>query len=182
MEKHFLFEKYISIPVELTGVYDAVLMLGPLYHLQLEQERQAAVQELYRVTKPGGVVFAAFQSRMRMSINSLQSPQHWRPNDSMDAIRSFMQKGTFDHQDQGRFTGAYYFHVQDVVPFMEQHGFETVHLIGSSSLKAMLTDEQELYWKERGEEQELIHYLIEAAKDPSILGISSHLLYIGRKL
>nr|WP_145404921.1 class I SAM-dependent methyltransferase [Paenibacillus xylanexedens] len=162
--------------------YDAVLMLGPLYHLQLEQERQAAVQELHRVTKPGGIVFAAFQSRMRMSINSLQSPQHWRPNDSMDAIRSFMQKGTFDHQDQGRFTGAYYFHVQDVVPFMEQHGFETVHLIGSSSLKAMLTDEQELYWKERGEEQELFHYLIEAAKDPSILGISSHLLYIGRKL
>lgn len=65
---------------------------------------------------------------------------------------------------------------------MEQHGFETVHLIGSSSLKAMLTDEQELYWKERGEERELFHYLIEAAKDPSILGISSHLLYIGRKL
>ncbi|QKS60187.1 class I SAM-dependent methyltransferase [Paenibacillus barcinonensis] len=163
-------------------IYDAVLMLGPLYHLQLEEERQAAVRELHRVTKPGGVVFAAFQSRMRMSINSLQAPQHWKPNDSMAAIRSFVQKGTFDHQAQGRFTGAYYFQVQEVVPFMEQHGFETVRLIGSSSLKAMLTDEQEQYWKERGEEQELLHYLIEAAKDPSILGISSHLLYIGRKL
>lgn len=105
------------------------------------------------------------------------------PNgESMDAIRSFTERGTFDHQDQGRFTGAYYFHVQDVVPFMEQHGFETVQLIGSSSLKAVLTDEQEHYWKERGEEQELIQYMIEAAKDASILGISSHLLYIGRKL
>ena len=162
--------------------YDAVLMLGPMYHLQHEEEREAAVQELHRVTKPGGVVFVAFQSRMRMSINSLQSPKHWKPHDKMEAIRSFVEKGTFDHQDQGRFTGAYYFHVQDVVPFMEQRGFETVHLIGSSSLKAILTDDQERYWKERGEEQDLLHYLIEAAKDPSILGISSHLLYIGTKL
>jgi len=162
--------------------YDAALMLGPLYHLQKEETRMAAVRELYRVTKPGSVVFVAVQTRMRMSINSLQSPQHWRPNDSMDAIQSFVERGTFDHQDQGRFTGAYYFHVQDVVPFMEQHGFGTVQLIGSSSLKAMITDEQQQYWRERGEEQELLQYLIEAAKDPSILGISSHLLYIGRKL
>lgn len=64
---------------------------------------------------------------------------------------------------------------------MEQHGFETVDLIGSSSLRAMLTDEQQQYWKERGEYDELMQYMIEAAKDPSILGISSHLLYIGRK-
>ncbi|MNW67615.1 hypothetical protein D3C74_462230 [compost metagenome] len=64
---------------------------------------------------------------------------------------------------------------------MEQHGFETVDLIGSSSLRAMLTDGQQQYWKERGEYDELMQYMIEAAKDPSILGISSHLLYIGRK-
>ncbi|WP_366292312.1 class I SAM-dependent methyltransferase [Paenibacillus sp. AN1007] len=162
--------------------YDAALMLGPLYHLQHEEERAAAMRELYRVTKPGGLIFVAVQSRMRMSINSLQSPQHWKPNDSMEAIWSFVEKGTFDHQDQGRFTGAYYFHVQDVVPFMEQHGFETVNLIGSSSLKAVLTDEQEQYWKERGEEQKLFEFMVKAAEDPSILGISSHLMYIGRKL
>lgn len=112
----------------------------------------------------------------------MQSPQHWKPNDSIDAIRSFTERGTFDHQDQGRFTGAYYFHVHDVVPFMEQHSFETIQLIGSSSLKAVITDEQQQYWRERVEEQELLQYMIEAAKVPSFLGISSHLLYIGRKL
>ncbi|KAA2301776.1 class I SAM-dependent methyltransferase, partial [Clostridioides difficile] len=85
--------------------YDASLMLGPLYHLQTDEERTAAVRELYRVTKRGGVVFVAMQSRMRMSINSLQSPQHWKPNDNMAAIHSFVEKGIFNHQDQGRFTG-----------------------------------------------------------------------------
>ncbi|MBM6383672.1 MAG: class I SAM-dependent methyltransferase [Paenibacillus sp.] len=161
--------------------YDASLMLGPLYHLQTEQERVAAVRELHRVTKRGGMVYIALQSRMRMGINSLQSPQHWKPNDHMGAIRAFMEKGTFDHQDQGRFTGAYYFNIQDIQPFMEQHGFDTVNLIGSSSLGAMLTAEQQQYWKERGEYEELIQFMIEKAEDPTILGISSHLLYIGTK-
>lgn len=161
--------------------YDASLMLGPLYHLQTEEERVAAVRELNRVTKRGGTVFVAMQSRMRMGITSLQSPQQWKPHDHMEAIRSFVEKGTFDHLDQGRFTGAYYFNIQDINPFMEQYGFETVDLIGSSSLRAMLTEEQQQYWKERGEYDELIQYMIEAAKDPSILGISSHLLYIGKK-
>ncbi|MFC9710691.1 class I SAM-dependent methyltransferase [Paenibacillus sp. NPDC056933] len=161
--------------------YDASLMLGPLYHLQTEEERVAAVRELHRVTKRGGTVYVAMQSRMRMGITSLQFPQQWKPHDHMKAIRSFMEKGIFDHSDQGRFTGAYYFNIQDINPYMEKHGFETVDLIGSSSLRSMLTEEQQQYWKERGEYDELIQYMIEAAKDPSILGISSHLLYIGRK-
>ncbi|NUU77317.1 class I SAM-dependent methyltransferase [Paenibacillus xylanilyticus] len=161
--------------------YDASLMLGPLYHLQAEQERVAAMKELHRVTKPDGVVFIAMQSRMRMGITSLQSPQQWKPNDHMSAIRSFVEKGTFDHQDQGRFTGAYYFNIPDIKPFMEEQGFETINLIGSSSLGAMLTEEQQQYWKERGEYDELIQFMIEMAQDPSILGISSHLLYIGKK-
>ncbi|GKU77404.1 class I SAM-dependent methyltransferase [Paenibacillus sp. L3-i20] len=31
--------------------FDASLMLGPLYHLQQEEERVCAVRELHRVTK-----------------------------------------------------------------------------------------------------------------------------------
>jgi len=40
--------------------YDASLMLGPLYHLQKEEERVQAVKELHRVTKRNGIVFVAF--------------------------------------------------------------------------------------------------------------------------
>ena len=114
--------------------YDASLMLGPLYHLQKEEERIAAVKELFRVTKKGGIIFVAFQSRMRMTVTSLQYPQYWKPNDTMESINEFLHTGCFDHADKGRFTGAYYFNIQDIKPFMESHGFETIHLIGSSSI------------------------------------------------
>ncbi|ANE46469.1 methyltransferase [Paenibacillus swuensis] len=162
-------------------IYDASLMLGPLYHLQKEEERISAVRELHRVTKRDGIVFVAFQSRMKMTITSLQYPQSWKPNDNLDTIKEFYETGVFNHNDKGRFTGAYYFDIDEVRPFMEKYGFDTIDLIGSSSVGAMLTDEQKQYWIEKGEYAKVIDFLISVAKDPSVLGISSHLLYVGRK-
>ncbi|WNQ14116.1 class I SAM-dependent methyltransferase [Paenibacillus aurantius] len=161
--------------------FDASLMMGPLYHLQTEEERTSAVQELSRVTKAGGLVFVAFQSRTRMMITSLQYPKFWKPNDNLEAIKTFQETGVFNHQDKGRFTGAYYYEIADIKPFMEQNGFETVDFIASSSMGGLLTADQKRYWEEQGDQKELLGLLINMAKDPSILGISSHLLYIGRK-
>jgi len=161
--------------------FDASLMLGPLYHLQEEAQRIQAVKELFRVTKKDGVIFVAFQTKMKMNITSLQYPQHWKPNDNMRAIHEFCNTGNFNHTDAGRFTGAYYFNINDIKPFMENHGFETIELIGSSSIGGLISDEQRQYWEEKGESQVMLNLLIELAKDPSILGISSHLLYIGRR-
>lgn len=161
--------------------FDASLMLGPLYHLQEEEDRVSAVKELFRVTKKNGIVFVAFQSRMRMTITSLQSPLYWKPNDNMDSIQGFCDHGRFNHNDKGRFTGAYYFDINEIKPFMESNGFETIDLIGSSSIEAMMTNEQKQYWTDQGEYEKLLNFLITSANDPSILGISSHLLYIGRR-
>ncbi|MED4907448.1 class I SAM-dependent methyltransferase [Brevibacillus centrosporus] len=165
----------------LDETYDASLMLGPLYHLQTEHEREAAVRELHRVTKSDAVVFVAFQSRMRMLLTSLLYPQFWKPNDNMDSINTFLNSGIFNHNDKGRFTGAYYYDIEDIKPFMEKNGFETVDLIGSSNIGALLNNEQKQYWIEQGEKEKLIDLLIRISSDPSVLGVSSHLLYIGKK-
>lgn len=40
--------------------YDLTLLLGPMYHLFTEEEKLAALREAVRVTKRGGVIFAAY--------------------------------------------------------------------------------------------------------------------------
>ncbi len=40
--------------------YDITLLLGPMYHLFTEEEQKQALAEAIRVTKKGGVVFAAY--------------------------------------------------------------------------------------------------------------------------
>lgn len=43
-----------------SGTYDITLLLGPMYHLFTEEEKQKALSEAIRVTKKGGVIFAAY--------------------------------------------------------------------------------------------------------------------------
>lgn len=161
---------------------DASLMLGPMYHLQEEKDRIKAVKELNRVTKKEGLVFVAFMPRIRHIFTSLLSPENWRPNDNMDSIIQFSQTGCFNHSDEGRFTGAYYFNIEDINPFMEAQGFETLDLIGSNA-GAVLNNDSWNYWRDKGaqEVKKIIDLIKEKATDPYILGISTHLLYIGRK-
>ena len=40
--------------------YDMTLLLGPMYHLYTEEDKLAAMSEAIRVTKTGGIVFAAY--------------------------------------------------------------------------------------------------------------------------
>ncbi|MEK3886695.1 class I SAM-dependent methyltransferase [Bacillus sp. FSL K6-3431] len=162
--------------------FDGSLMLGPMYHLQEEQDRIKAVKELNRVTKKNGLVFVAFMPRVRHIFTSLLSPENWKPNDDMDTIIQFSNSGCFNHADEGRFTDAYYFNIEDINPFMEAHGFEGLQLIGSN-VGAILNHDSWNYWREKGEQEveKMIDLIKEKATDPYILGMSSHLLYIGRK-
>ena len=47
-----------------TASFDAVVLLGPLYHLLTITEREKAVEEAARVLKPGGILFAAGINRL----------------------------------------------------------------------------------------------------------------------
>ena len=42
------------------NAYDVTLLLGPMYHLFTEADKLAALSEAVRVTKKGGVIFAAY--------------------------------------------------------------------------------------------------------------------------
>jgi ubiquinone/menaquinone biosynthesis C-methylase UbiE len=52
---------------------DAVLLLGPLYHLQDRDDRIQAMGEAMRVARPGAPVFAAAISRFAPAIDGLDS-------------------------------------------------------------------------------------------------------------
>lgn len=164
--------------------FDASLMLGPLYHLQTEADRIKAVDELRRVTKPGGLVFVAFMSRLRHVTTSLLYPEAWKPNHTVNGIREFMESGIYNHLDEGRFTGAYYFNSEEIKPFMEAQGFESVKLISSGSIVSAMTEQQWEYWRQRGDEEynKVMEIIMEASESPYIQGMSSHLLYIGRRV
>ena len=50
----------VDLSVYADSSFDAILLMGPLYHLTDEAERVACIQEVKRVLKPSGLVFATF--------------------------------------------------------------------------------------------------------------------------
>src|SRR5262245_41880118 len=51
--------------------FDAVLLLGPLYHLEDPEDRRLALREARRVVRPGGHVYAAAISRYAPRLDGL---------------------------------------------------------------------------------------------------------------
>ena len=72
--------------------FDAVLLLGPLYHLATREERLLALREAARVTRPGGTVAAAGITRLAALVGGgyeLFEPSTWsRSSSSVCPLRT----------------------------------------------------------------------------------------------
>jgi SAM-dependent methyltransferase len=159
--------------------FDAVLLMGPLYHLLEERDRRRALVEAYRVVKPGGPVFAAFIARYA---GHLDAAAHYpaRAAEMPEAYRSIVEIGHEPLPEEGKISFVGYFaHPDEVVPLCRSAGFEVETLLGVEGVTASreakvneLTGEAWDFWVD-------VNY--ELARDPSLHGGVEHLLAICRK-
>ncbi|GAC1395896.1 MAG: methyltransferase domain-containing protein [Chloroflexota bacterium] len=157
--------------------FDAVIALGPLYHLQDAEDRRRAVGEMRRVLRPGGVLFAAVMPRYARLLATVLE----RGAASFDGtVPRLLEAGVYDDARPGRFTGAYLFRPQDVTPFFEGQGFHTAALLASQGLLGLVQDDVTALRERDPRAYALLLDVAEAtAADPSILGLALHLLYVG---
>ncbi len=163
--------------------FDAVLALGPFYHLQAEADRRRAAGEIARVLRPGGVVCAAFMPRPAFLAVALREPERWPPLDDPARLAPFWESGRFDHADPGRFTGAWFARIEEIAPFFAGVGIVETHTVASEGVASWLSERDWARLRERGPAavDRVVALIIATAEDRSIPGMSTHLLYIGRK-
>ena len=160
-----------------TEKFDAVLMMGPLYHLLKYEERVLALQEARRLLKPGGLIFAAFISRFAAFRDAASKGASW-VLDRPDTTERILTTGVDVNEAEG-FTDAYFAHPDEVILLGESAGFETLLRMGCEGAVAgheayvnSLEGESFEYWAD-------LNYRI--SKDPAAIGAADHILYIGRK-
>ncbi len=71
--------------------FDAVLLMGPLYHLVEEEDRKTALKEVYRRMKPGGAIFSAFISRYGFWSDVMHTIPHFI--EYREDVRSVLEGG-----------------------------------------------------------------------------------------
>jgi hypothetical protein len=70
----------------------------------------------------------------------------------------------------------------EVASFMERHGFQTLELLADTGFATQHAQElQELAASDAESYEMVMELIVDTAGDPSLLGSSIHLLYVGRK-
>ena len=158
-------------------VFDAVLLMGPLYHLVLEEDRKMALREAFNRLKPGGVIFSAFVSRYGIWGDLVKNiPQLI---EKQSEVRSIMERGREpDDMVRGGFRG-YFAEISEIAPLHEGVGFGTLVVAG---LEPAISADDESYNRLEGTRRKLwLDFLYEISTEESILAASRHLLHIGVK-
>jgi SAM-dependent methyltransferase len=164
------------------GAFDAALALGPFYHLPDPADRERAAAELARVLCPGRLVFVALMPRYSFLRRALALADERRHLARPDFVARVLDEGVFVNELPGRFTGGYGVRPEGVAPFFARHGFAALALLACEGIVPDLQEPlAELAAAEPEAYRAMLDVIICTAGDPSILGLSNHLLYIGRK-
>src|SRR5262249_38912896 len=121
---------------ERDGSADAALLLGPLYHLTSSADRLAALREVHRVIRPGGVVCAAAISRYMAVLDWTASGG---PADEVGAkLGPVIATGTHDHSLG--FAPAHFHLPDELASEMNRAGFADVQVFGIEGPAWMAVD------------------------------------------
>lgn len=160
---------------------DAVLLLGPLYHLTERQDRIASLKEAFRVLEPGGLLFAAAISRFASLFDSLRSGFFDDP-----LFAPILDRDLTDGQHRNPtnnpvyFTTSYFHRPGELSRELLAAGFHVESLFAIEG-PGWLADDFDDLWTDQAQRRRLLETIRKVEREPTILGASPHILGVGKK-
>ncbi|SRR6266566_6679744 len=133
---------------------EAVLLLGPLYHLTERAERIQALREAVRVLKPGGLLVAAAVGRFASLLDGIVDCRY--------------------------FTTAFFHLPRELEDEVREAGFERVEILGLEGPGWMLAD-LEARWADPARRRHILDAARAIEREPTLMGLHAHILAVGRK-
>ncbi len=160
---------------------DAVLLLGPLYHLTQRRDRLTALREVRRVLRHGGSLWGAGISRFASLLDSLSSGFFDQPEFAPILERDLAEGQHRNPTDNlAYFTDAFFHLPDELAREFTEAGFNLVELVAIEGPGWLARDFAGL-WNVPQQRERLLAALRKVEHEPSLLGASSHILAIGRK-
>ena len=163
------------------GTLDAVLLLGPLYHLTAREDRLQALAEARRVLKPGGILFAVGISRFASTMDGLRNG-YLKDAD----FAAIVEQDLKDGQHRNRTTHPEYFmdtffhHPEELRSEISDAGFALRGMYGVEGPGWLIGDFEE-WWRNPVYRERLLTIARHLEAEPAVLGMSAHLMAVGRR-
>ena len=162
------------------GKWDAVLVLGPLYHLPDRQDRLKILLNAKRSVRKGGVIFLAFMSRIVALLYGLKN----NPGgiNKPDGVMKLWKTGTDESFVDGTrwFTNGYFSFPEEINPLLGEAGLKPLHLAG---IEGIFAENMELYHRLDSDLQhKWMRFIIDSCEETHMVYSSKHLLSVCRKV
>ena len=160
------------------GQFDVVLEMGPLYHLQCEDDRIRCLTEAVRVLKSGGFVICEAISRYANLFEGFRD--NMIDDEKFVAIlEENLKSGIHSPSDTPYFTTAFFHTPGGIVNELERAGFRDVKIIAVEGF-AFAVDYSEIL-NDPQKSELLLKYIRETESNPDLIGVSGHYIAVGIK-
>jgi ubiquinone/menaquinone biosynthesis C-methylase UbiE len=152
--------------------FDVTLLFGPMYHLYEPADVHRALDEAIRVTKPGGVILTAF-----LSVYAIMSNCYLNEGFLDGLAENFTDHFAVRHFEEQLFTGY------DIVEFEQLFADKPVQHLTTMAADGVLELAKERSDFSLSDEafEALARLHLATCEKRELLGMSSHLVHVGRK-
>jgi SAM-dependent methyltransferase len=158
---------------------DAVLLLGPLYHLTDRSDRVAALKEAGRITRDGAVLFVAAISRWAPRLHAvLVERLHQRFPSVLDVIGDVEATGVMPPLYEGSFSG-YTHRPDELIREIRDAGLEPVEILNVEGLAFALPDLEERV-ADPSEREVVLQAARVLERIPELMGCAPHFMVVAR--
>jgi len=164
-----------------TGSVDAVLLLGPLYHLVEAGDRERTLEEARRVLREGGVVVASAISRFAPVLDGLDGGAIDDP-----LFREIIARDLDSGQHRNPtgevryFTTAFMHDPDGLYREVSGAGFDDVEVVAVEGI-GWVAGDLDRRLRDPTTRDPLLELVGRLEAEPSLLGASPHLIAIGRR-
>ena len=148
------------------GKFDITLCFGPMYHLHTQQERKTVIQQLKRITKPGGLIFIAYILNENAIIRYCFGE---------NKIKECIEKGflTSDFKTITQPDDLYsYVRLEDINELQKNSGLERVKIFSQEGAADYMR--KELNAMDTETFHHFVEYTIAISERPELLGAGTH--------
>lgn len=159
--------------------FDAVLCMGPLYHLPAREDRLACLRECRRVLRPEAPLFVTVLPRLTYLRDALRSGTfaNFVPR-QLHVFDEIAQKG---YSADSQVPQIYYCRPDEVKMELERSGFELAELASCHGCASFMDASVNEIGRNAEAWNALVQWVIATCRDPQSLAMAEHLAGVGIK-
>ena len=162
-----------------SGQFDHVLLMGPMYHLLEEADRIMAINAALNLLKPNGIIYVSF---INLFAGVLELMKLWDSESVIEEVEIDYFKSVVARKSRSweGFTKTFMMEQSEILPFMSQFSLKKLHLFGQESITSPF--QHNIITPPKENVDVWLDLFEKLCEREDLLSLSQHLMYVGRKI